>query len=289
MKVEQAEVMGFCMGVRRAVETAEATVAAVHDRRVYTYGPLIHNPSVTAHLETQGVAVLDPENPLPPEAGVVILRAHGVAPSVRHNLTACGWQIVDATCPRVLGSQKIAEAASQRGEMVIVVGDRNHGEVRAIAGCASSVAVVQDQSDLDTLTPAPVCTVIAQTTIKKEEYEQIVAQLEQRFPDCEFKTHKTICPATRERQESLLALLEKCEAVIVIGGKNSANTVRLADTARRVGKPVWQIESVEDLVPEIGNYETVGVTAGASTPQNIIDDVIRALEKMKNRKTPGNA
>lgn len=289
MKVEQADVMGFCMGVRRAVETTEETVSTVRHRRVYTYGPLIHNPSVTERLEAQGVAVLDPEKPLPPEAGVVVLRAHGVAPSVRQNLTACGWQIVDATCPRVLGSQKIAEAASQRGEMVIVVGDRNHGEVRAIAGCAASVAVVQDQSDLERLTPAPVCTVIAQTTIKKEEYEQIVAQLERRFPNCEFKTHKTICPATRERQEALLALLAKCDAVVVIGGKNSANTVRLADTARRAGKPVRQIESAGDLSSEIGNYETVGVTAGASTPQNIIDDVIRALEKMKNRKSPENA
>ena len=201
---------------------------------------------------------------------------------MRQNLPACDWKIVDDICPRVLGSQKIAEAASQRGEMVIVVGDRNHGEVRAIAGCAQSVAVIQDRSDLDSLQPAAVCTVIAQTTIKKQEYEDIVALLEKTFPDCEFKTNKTNCPATGERQEALVQLLERCDAVVVIGGKNSANTVRLADTAKRAGKPVWQIESADDLTAEMGQFGTVGVTAGASTPRDVIDKVIAALERMND-------
>lgn len=283
MKVEQAEVMGFCMGVQRAVEKAEVTADTARGRRVYTYGPLIHNPLVIDRLETRGVAVLDPEKPLPPQPGVVVIRAHGVPPAVRKELAETGWEIVDATCPRVLGSQKIAEAASDRGEMVIVVGDRNHGEVRAIAGCAQSVAVIQDRSDLESLRPAPVCTVIAQTTIKKQEYEDIVALLEKRFPDCEFKTNKTICPATGERQKALLDLLTRCDAVVVIGGKNSANTVRLADTARRAGKPVWQIESADDLTAEMGQFGTVGVTAGASTPRDVIDKVIGALESMNGR------
>ena len=167
--------------------------------------------------------------------------------------------------------------------MVIVVGDRNHGEVRAIAGCAQSVAVIQDRSDLDSLQPAAVCTVIAQTTIKKQEYEDIVALLEKTFPDCEFKTNKTICPATGERQEALVQLLERCDAVVVIGGKNSANTVRLADTAKRAGKPVWQIESADDLTAEMGQFGTVGVTAGASTPRDVIDEVIAALIAMNDR------
>lgn len=286
MKVERAAVMGFCMGVKRAVETALATASDARGRRVYTYGPLIHNPSVITQLERQGVAVLDPKQPLPSQPGAVILRAHGVAPAVRQMLAESGWEIIDATCPRVLASQKIAQAASERGHLVVVVGDRLHGEVQAIAGCADPVAVIQDAADLETLRPTAVCTVIAQTTIKKEEYEQIVGLLEKKFPQCEFQTHRTICPATRERQEALSALVEKCEAVVVIGGKNSANTVRLADTVRRSGKPVWQIEASADLVAPIAAYGTVGVTAGASTPETVIEEVIEALETMKPTENP---
>ena len=286
MKIRKAEVMGFCMGVKRAVETAESVAGREDGRRVFTYGPLIHNPVVVNGLQERGVGVLAPGEPLPEPAGVVVIRAHGVAPAVRQMLEAAGWQVTDATCPRVLRSQKIAEAASVRGETVIVVGDRNHGEVRAVAGCARGTVVVQEPADISALRLGSACTVIAQTTIKQEEYDRIVSLLKEKFPDTRFETHQTICPATGERQEALRLLLDECDAIVVIGGRSSANTVRLAHTARLSGKPVWQIESAADVLPEMTAFETVGITAGASTPQRVIDEVTAALERLSAEKRP---
>ena len=282
MKIKKAKVMGFCMGVKRAVETAESMAEREDGRRVFTYGPLIHNPVVVNGLQERGVGVLAPGEPLPEPAGVVVIRAHGVAPAVRQMLEAAGWQVTDATCPRVLRSQKIAEAASVRGETVIVVGDRNHGEVQAVAGCARDTVVIQEPADISALRA---CTVIAQTTIKQEEYDRIVSLLKEKFPDTRFETHQTICPATGERQEALRLLLDECDAIVVIGGRSSANTVRLAHTARLAGKPVWQIESESDVLPEMTAFKTVGITAGASTPQHVIDGVAAALERLSAKRT----
>ena len=270
MKIKKAKVMGFCMGVKRAVETAESMAEREDGRRVFTYGPLIHNPVVVNGLQERGVGVLAPGEPLPEPAGVVVIRAHGVAPAVRQMLEAAGWQV---------------EAASVRGETVIVVGDRNHGEVRAVAGCARDTVVIQEPADISALRLGSACTVIAQTTIKQEEYDRIVSLLKEKFPDTRFETHQTICPATGERQEALRLLLDECDAIVVIGGRSSANTVRLAHTARLAGKPVWQIESESDVLPEMTAFKTVGITAGASTPQHVIDGVAAALERLSAKRT----
>ena len=169
---------------------------------------------------------------------------------------------------------------------MIVVGDRNHGEVRAVAGCARDTVVIQEPADISALRPGAACTVIAQTTIKQEEYDRIVSLLKEKFPFTRFETHRTICPATEERQKALLTLLNECDALVVIGGRSSANTVRLAHTARLSGKPVWQIESAADVLPEMTAFETVGITAGASTPQRVIDEVTAALERLSAEKRP---
>lgn len=278
MKIKKAEVMGFCMGVQRAVEKAQTIAQEGRGEAVYTYGPLIHNPLVIQRLKNQGVGIINTREPLPPTPGTVIIRAHGVAPAVREELQKKGWQVEDATCPRVLASQQIAAAASQRGEMVIVIGDRFHGEVQAIAGCAQQVAVVQEKEDLKSLLLPPRCSVIAQTTIKEEEYESLVTLLKENFPHVHFEIHRTICPATRKRQEALSALLQECDAVVVIGGRESANTLRLVHTVEAAGKAAFQIESVEELPNGLEAYECVGVSAGASTPQDVINEVVEALQ-----------
>ena len=145
--------------------------------------------------------------------------------------------------------------------------------------------MIQEPADISALRLGSACTVIAQTTIKQEEYDRIVSLLKEKFPDTRFETHQTICPATGERQEALRLLLDECDAIVVIGGRSSANTVRLAHTARLAGNPVWQIESESDVLPEMTAFETVGITAGASTPQHVIDGVAAALERLSAKRT----
>ena len=278
----------MCMGVRRA--EALARKAAEEGKRagkpVYTYGPLIHNPQAVAELEKVGVSVLDPaafEKGIfddVAENSIVVIRAHGAPPEAFAHLARLGAKIVDATCPRVVKSQKLAREFLDKGYSVAIAGDRSHGEVAGILGCAPGAIVVENAEEAAALaaiwSTRPIA-LIAQTTIKKSEYDAIVQEFETTCSS--FLTVETLCPATADRQEALAELAGEVEALIIVGGKNSANTQRLLMAAKESGKPAWHIETAGELPDEIFTFRKVGLSAGASTPDSMVDEVEQLLMK----------
>lgn len=280
--IKRAKVLGYCMGVRRAVEAVYRALAEYPDKTVYTYGPLIHNPVTMQLLEAKGVQIVNPDEDLKPQImpkSPIIIRAHGISPQKRQELVDCNAIIIDATCPRVIASQFRAAQYAQKGYTVILAGDKNHGELIGIKGYALSVpngkcVTIQTTAETEALQYDGAPTVlIAQTTIKREEYRAIAEILRKKISD--LTVLETICPATDERQEALLELVKEVDAVLVIGGKNSANTRRLLQTALGSGKPAWLTESVNDIPQEVYRYGTIGLAAGASTP----DGSINAIEE----------
>jgi 4-hydroxy-3-methylbut-2-en-1-yl diphosphate reductase len=290
VRVVRASVLGRCMGVRRAVELALETARRERGAPVYTIGPLIHNPQAVRELADEGVVAISEADLDGRVAGVaslagiaslagaaVVIRAHGVPPALRERLEALGARIVDATCPRVLASQRRARDFGLRGYSVVIAGDAGHGEVTGIAGYAPGAVVVGGPDEARVASLRPPVALIAQTTIKKEEYDAIRDALMERFPDLEVVD--SICPCTGERLAALAELAGEVDAIVVVGGRNSANTARLLATARELGKPAWLVETQAELPDEIFGYDCVGLTAGASTPESIIDEVDAALKR----------
>ena len=282
--VKRAQVLGYCMGVRRAVEAVYRALAEYPDKTVYTYGPLIHNPVTMQLLEAKGVQIVNPDKELKPQImpkSPIIIRAHGISPQKRQELVDCDAIIIDATCPRVIASQFRAAQYAKKGYTVILAGDKNHGEIIGIKGYALSVpngkcVTVQTALEAEAFQYDGAPTVlIAQTTIKREEYRAIAEILRKKISD--LTVLETICSATDERQEALLELVKEVDAVLVIGGKNSANTRRLLQTALDSGKPAWLAESAADIPPEVYRYRTIGLAAGASTPDSSIDMIDKAI------------
>jgi 4-hydroxy-3-methylbut-2-enyl diphosphate reductase len=286
MIIVRARVLGMCMGVRRA--EALARQAAEEGRRtkraVFTYGPLIHNPQAVLELEKDGVSVLDPEEfekgLLDEKATntIVVIRAHGAPPEAFAHLARLGVTIIDATCPRVLKSQKLAGEFLGKGYSVAIAGDRSHGEVAGILGYAPGAIVVENAEEAAALAKSwskRAVALIAQTTIKKSEYDDIAEEFEKSCSS--FLTVETLCPATADRQVALTDLASEVDALVIVGGKNSANTQRLLMAAKESGKPAWHIETAEELPREIYDYRKVGLSAGASTPDSMVDEVERLL------------
>ena len=283
-QVKRAKVLGYCMGVRKAVDAVYRALEDYPDKTVYTYGPLIHNPVTMRLLESKGVQIVNPDKELKPQIvseSPIIIRAHGISPQKRQELIDCGAIIIDATCPRVIASQFRAAQYAQKGYTVILAGDKNHGELIGIKGYALSVpngkcVIVQTAMEAEALHCDGAPTVlIAQTTIKREEYRAIAEILRNKISN--LTVLETICPATDERQEALLELVKEVDAVLVIGGKNSANTRRLLQTALGSGKPAWLAESAADIPQEAYRYGTIGLAAGASTPDSSIDAIDRTI------------
>jgi 4-hydroxy-3-methylbut-2-enyl diphosphate reductase len=282
LRIIRADIMGYCMGVRRAVEAAEQALLDNPVRPVYTYGPLIHNPSALERLSRSGVVIIGTGNtPIPEDfAGAsVVIRAHGIPPAERAELEKRHAHIVDATCPRVLSSQKRARDWFQKGYTVILAGDLDHGEITGIAGYAPGCIVLESRDAAERLEHYPEKAVlISQTTIKQSEYDAIAEVLSRKIP--ELAVFNTICPATLERQNALEALAGQVDGILVIGGKNSANTQRLYNTACGICEKAWHIERPEEIPGEAFSLSRIGITAGASTPDEVIDAVEQALQKV---------
>lgn len=286
MEIIRARVLGFCMGVRRAVDCAEHALAENRDGKsaIYTLGPLIHNPSVLQELAKRGLQVLDAVqddfSSLPP-ASVVIVRAHGTTPGVLAALERAQARVVDATCPRVHLSQRRAEEWAGKGFAVIIAGDKNHGEVTSLSGFAAKgggagcVSVVQDSAEAERLVVPAQAVLIAQTTFSPLEFERIADVLRRKNPSIVLLN--SICPATMERQNALRELAGSVDAVLVIGGRNSANTRRLFETARALCPCCALIEDSTQIPPQFFGLQRLGITAGASTPDAVIDMVERVL------------
>ena len=277
------------MGVRRAVELA-CSEAERSGKKVYTLGPLIHNPQALEDLKRRGVEILNEET-LPEylSGTVVIIRAHGISPFTEAELKKRGAQIVDATCPKVKTNQLKAESLTKAGYRLFIAGEETHAEIAGIIGYASGTegtkliivnsadeaekAAALHKSDSKTA-------LIGQTTISADEYKAIVEKLIHHFPEIEIV--QSICNAASKRQESLRELLEKVDAVIIAGGKNSSNTKRLLTAAQASGKPCILAEKPTDIPPDFFKYETIGLAAGASTPDTVIDEIEKLLEDSCN-------
>jgi 4-hydroxy-3-methylbut-2-enyl diphosphate reductase len=306
MKVIRARVLGYCMGVRRAVEIAASRGGGASEPeadppaerregpcagRVYTLGPLIHNPQVLAALKSRGVEILD-ETGLPGDlrGAVVIIRAHGVSPALEAEVSLRGGLVVDATCPKVKAGQTLARSLSGAGYRLFLAGERQHGEIIGIRAYAGDCFIVASPEEAAGAAEAlyretagkgealPKTALLGQTTLSPGEYRAIGEAIRPFFPD--LRVEDTICGATRDRQDALTELCGKAEAVIVAGGRDSANTRRLLSMARALGKPAWLAESAGDVPREIAGYAVVGLSAGASTPDEVIDEIEGALLSM---------
>ena len=280
MNVLRAKVLGFCFGVRRAVELAEQALAESNGK-VYSLGPLIHNEAALADLQSRGLCTVEEADlQTIPDGATVIIRAHGVAPKVTAALEEKGCRIIDATCPRVKASQKMVERYTCQNDYVIISGDKNHGEMIGIAGFAGkNFAQIQNAAEAEKLelpTADKINVILmSQTTYSPTEFTKIENILRGKFKN--LAVMNTICPATNERQQALLELCKQVEGVLVIGGKTSANTKRLYQTAAENCKHAAHIQSAADIPEEFYNLKTIGITAGASTPDSIITAVERSL------------
>ncbi|MCL1991971.1 MAG: 4-hydroxy-3-methylbut-2-enyl diphosphate reductase [Spirochaetes bacterium] len=290
MKIIRASDLGFCMGVRRAVELAVAAAPSRPGERVYTLGALIHNPKVLAQLEGLGVKTLDfAQNAPPLENAVVIIRAHGISPLLEKELRESCYRVVDATCPKVKKNQLAAARLVKEGFRLFIAGEGKHAEIEGILGYANSegaegkALVVenaegarQSAAELYEKDRSAKTAIIAQTTISEAEYSAIALAIKQYFP--KLKIAKSICGATKARQQSLKKLLPQVDAVVVAGGKGSANTRRLLAIAEAGGKPAIIAEDALDLPAHFSAFETVGLCAGASTPDCVIGEIELSLK-----------
>ena len=268
------------MGVRRAVET---TLDMLHHEQhgLATFGPLIHNPQVLDLLRERGVAIL---KEIPTQAsGTIIIRAHGVPPEEKRRLEASGAKVKDATCPRVLKVQAIIKKHHKQGYTTVIIGDRNHAEVDGLLGYAApSGIVVSNEAEARALELSGPYIIVSQTTQDENAFEAISRLIVERFPD--GKVFNTICDSTHKRQDEVRNLCQQVEALVVVGGRTSANTKRLGEIAESMGCPVFMVETEEELdLAGLRQYDCVGVTAGASTPTWMINRVVRTLESIPGR------
>ena len=275
MNVIRARHAGVCYGVERALDMA--TAAMMDEDTTYTLGPLIHNPKVVEELKANGVVVANSIDDI--DQGIVVIRSHGVEPCVIKQLSEKGLTIVDATCPHVAKAHRAAEKLREAGGTVLVIGRADHPEVMGIRAHAGDAAVViAGPEELPENLVEPVG-VVVQTTQSKEKLEAVVAALEARGIQPNVKN--TICFATRRRQESAESLAKEVEAMVVIGGKNSSNTTHLYEICARHCDRAYFVENVDELSADMfEGCQTVGVTAGASTPDNQIREVIDYLETL---------
>ncbi len=267
------------MGVQRAVEIALDAVNT-HKGKIHTYGPLIHNPQVLKLLGEKGMSVL---NEIPQNGdGIVLIRAHGVPPDTIKKLEHAGFEVIDATCPRVIKVQSIIKKHARKGYGCIIVGDEDHPEVKGLLGFAGDMGhVVGRFKDLDNLPDFKKAIVVAQTTQNTRFFEAIGKWAEKSG----YKIFNTICDSTEKRQAEAKRLAEMVDGVIVVGGHESGNTQRLADVVRQIGKPAFHIETEAELdVEKILSLNHVGITAGASTPNWIIKRIFMAVESLPSTK-----
>ncbi len=275
MKIEVASHAGFCYGVERAMKITEEASATCGS--LYTFGPLIHNEQVVNRLESRGIHAVD----VPSDAkdGTLVIRSHGAPESSFKEAEALGIDVIDATCPYVRKIQEKVKKFASEGYAIIIVGDAKHPEIVGINGwCDNKATIIARPEEAKTIKDnGPTCMVV-QTTFRFEIYKQILEIAEGQVKD--LVAFNTICSATSKRQDAALDLAGRVDAMIVIGGKHSSNTVKLAQICSNVCKKTYHIQTYLDLrVTDLKNCDNIGITAGASTPNWIIDEIINKLEE----------
>ncbi len=270
--------MGFCFGVKRAVEMA-TEAARRSNNKVYSLGHLIHNPQEVERLRGLGIEPLQIGAQIPCEGDTLIVRAHGAPPEVLKEMRRRGVKIVDTTCPIVEEARRKATILRQEGYQVIIVGDKDHPEVKGILGCVEGDAVVvKGPEEVEGLKLKERVGLLAQTTESVDQLSAVASALLPRVR--ELKVFNTICRAVMRRQKQVEELAKTCDLVVVVGGKGSANTRRLAEIARRHCNRVYHIETPEEVDQiEFPKDAKVGVSAGTSTPKWVVDQVVERLRQ----------
>ena len=281
MKIKLAANYGFCYGVKRAVKIAQDATKG-YNSSVATLGELVHNPRVISNLEKQGIACADSLENF--KVGqVVVFRSHGVGPSVYEEAKLKGLIITDATCPHVRKAQLTAQEFAKENRFVIIIGEKKHPEVQSILAWAGTKAmVIETAEDITKLPQQTTYGVVCQTTFELEKFEYLLTQIKATYQG-DFKATTTICTATKERQNAATALASEVDAVFVFGGKHSANTRHLWELVSHVNPRCYLLEDASEIKPQmLEKANIVGITAGASTPQEIIEEAVITMETMES-------
>ena len=271
MEVILAKTAGFCFGVKRAVDTVYKEAGK---KNVYTYGPIIHNSEVVNDLKKKGVEVINSREELEAlEEGTVIIRSHGVAREIYDLIHEKGLELVDATCPFVRKIHKIVEKAGNDGDQVIIVGSEQHPEVQGIKGwCTGEVHIISDAEQFEGIDLNKPTTLVSQTTFNYNKFQELVEIVNEKGYD--IIVLNTICNATEERQTEAERIAKEVDAMIVIGGRASSNTQKLFEICKKECENTYYIQTIKDLdLTRLKSTDNVGITAGASTPNNIIEEV----------------
>lgn len=275
MEIIVAKTAGFCFGVERAVDKVYEQIGKT-SKPIYTYGPIIHNEEVVKDLEQKGVQVLNSREEL--EAltdGVVIIRSHGVSREIYDIARKNGLELVDATCPFVKKIHRLVERETKAGRQVVIIGNEHHPEVEGIKGWGDAhTVVIENAREIDDFVPKPGAklSIVSQTTFNYNKFKELVEKFLKKGYD--ILVLNTICNATQERQVEAKEIASKVDAMIVIGGKSSSNTQKLYEICLKECKHTYYIQTLGDFDPESENsVRSVGITAGASTPKNIIEEV----------------
>ena len=273
MEVILAEYLGFCYGVKRAIKIARENT----DGKSNTLGPIIHNPQMVERLKSEGVGTVEDLDDA--DAGTIIIRSHGVGPQVYKEISSKGLKIVDATCPHVKKAQTAARELSESGYKVVIVGEKNHPEVKSIFEWAAGRAtILETEEEAKNFSTCPKLGIVSQTTVASGHFKKIVGWLLDKSKD--IKILRTICTATEQRQTAAMELAEVVDVMIVVGGRNSANTTKLAKLCSGKCK-TYHIETAQEILPDwFKKSNKVGITAGASTPDWIIREVYDKCQRI---------
>ena len=275
MEVTVAKSAGFCFGVKRAVDTVYREIES-GEKPVYTFGPIIHNEQVVEDLENRGVQVIHSEDELEGlSGGTVVIRSHGVSRDVCEKIEARGMKIVDATCPFVKKIHRIVDEEGRKGRHVVIIGSADHPEVQGIMGWASGpVTVMHTAEEAESFVPEngkPI-SIVAQTTFNYNKFKELVEIISEKGYNIIIRN--TICNATEERQTEAREIAKRVDAMIVVGGSSSSNTRKLYEICKNECKDTYYIQTLNDLdMTSLGKADCIGITAGASTPNNIIQEV----------------
>ncbi len=284
MRVIVAKTAGFCMGVRKAMDNVldAANKKGKGDGAVYTEGPLIHNPQVLEKLEKKGIRALDEDTDL--SKSTVVIRAHGITPKRRQELEASGAEICDATCPRVKRVQSIIQENTELGYSTIIVGDAGHAEVIGLLGYTDGNGyVISSPEEVSGLPDMEKICIVAQTTQDMNTFALTAEKLKHRYGN--HKVFDTICSSTSRRQEEVINLSEDVDAMVVVGERGSANTNRLVQISENRGTPTFLVETEQELdLKTLADYGAIGVTAGASTPNWLLQRVVDKVQNYQGGK-----
>lgn len=279
MRINLAKSAGFCFGVKRALDIAFTTARS--GKKVYMLGDIVHNEVVVKEIEKSGIKKISRLNKA--KSGILLIRAHGSSLETLAKAAKLGYEIIDATCPMVKEIHKLAKDAQAKGYKIIIIGDKNHDEVHGIAGQLKNNALVIDKTNipLERIKKVRKAAVVAQSTQNLKTVLKIVEILKKYIPDLVF--YNTICKPTRTKQEEIMTMPLKNDVMIIIGSKKSANSKRLYEISRSLNKNSRWVNSKKEIKPSwFKGVKSVGITAGASTPRETIEDIASYIRLLPN-------